>query len=683
MLVFGFHFSLLSSPSRAQLPVNPGRVIQQQLENATESNSDIVPDDDSYQQQMQQFTEHPMDLNVVGEEILKELLILTPLQIRQFLSYRQLLGKFISVYELQAIPLWDVATIEKILPFIKVGMNAEILPALSKRLKGGERRILVLTSRVIERSKGYLPVDSGVKNFYPGTPEKLFIRYTYTYKNLLQYGMLGKKDAGEQFLKGGQKQGFDFYSAHFFLRNLGLIRALAIGDYTVNLGQGLLQWQNLAFKKSAAVLNIKREGETLKPYNSAGETNFQRGIGISLAERKWAATGFFSYRRVDANKVTDSLQQMDFISSFQNSGYHRTAAEIAGKGSEGQLSFGAQFSYRFKMVHVGLNSVSYHFQLPIEKRADPYNKYAASGRQFSNYSLDHSFTLRNMHVFGELAIDRKLNPALIEGLLVSVSPNADLSLLYRNISPAYQSFYSSAFTANSSPVNEKGLYMGLSIRPNSSWQVDLYADHYQFPWLRYRVNAPSAGRDYLVAATYKYKKKLEISSRYRFENQAINYNPGTSSLSAVIPQFRQNWRAEFHYKVNSGLIIRARTEMVWFDRQGPSAEQGFLLYTELLHKPRLRPWSGNLGLVYFETDGYNSRVYAYQNDVLFSFSIPVLYGKGHGYYLNLQYVYSKKIRFWLRWSQTIYSGVDHIGTGLDEIAGNRKSELKLEATYGF
>ena len=677
--VIGFYFLFFTSPAGAQTPENPGRVIEQQMENATENNEDIVPEDDSYLQLLQHFTEHPMDINNAEEADLQELHILTPMQIQQFFSYRRIFGNFISIYELQALPLWDIGTLEKIRPFLSVSNEKELLATIKTRLAAGERQLLLRTDRVLERAKGYLPVDSTVKNFYPGSPQRVLIRYTYSYKNLLQYGILGEKDAGEQFLRGGQKQGFDFYSAHFFARDLGLIKAIAIGDYTVNLGQGLVQWQNLAFRKSSAVMNIKREGDILKPYHSAGEINFHRGFGISLAKKNWAATGFVSYRKIDANVVTDSARQQEMVSSFQSSGYHRTASEIADKGSERQLEFGGNISYRFKMLHLGLNAVSYRFKLPLVKSPEPYNKYAANGSKFSNYSIDHSFTLRNMHVFGEFALDNNFNKALIEGLLVSVSANTDLSLVYRNISPAYQSFYSSAFTVNSAPNNENGLYIGVSIRPEPSWQFDLYADHYQFPWLKYRVNGPSAGRDFLVQGTYKYGKKLEIIGRYRFENKTINYNSGQLVSAAVVSQSRQNLRTQVNYQVKKELIFRGRAEMVWFDRNGPSAEQGFLAFTELLYKPGLKAYSGNAGLSYFETEGYNSRIYAYQNDVLYGFSIPVLYGKGFNYYINLQYRVNKKIRVWARWSQTFYSGTNHIGSGLDEISGNHKTEFKLQA----
>src|SRR4029078_6715678 len=109
------------------------------------------------------------------------------------------------------------------------------------------------------------------------------------------------------FLRRKQKAGFDFYSAHFFARNISHIKSLALGDFIVNLGQGLTQWQGLAFKKSSDVLNIKRQGDVLRPYNSAGEIFFQRGAGITWQKKSIEATIFISYRKLDANFNPDTL----------------------------------------------------------------------------------------------------------------------------------------------------------------------------------------------------------------------------------------------------------------------------------------------------------------------------------------------------------------------------------------
>jgi hypothetical protein len=657
---------------------------EQQLENVTENNEDIETEDDSYLQEMIQYLKNPIELNYAGVAELNQLRILTPIQIRHFILYRSLVGKLIDVYELQAVPGWDINTIQKIRPYINVRIQVSAIDAVKRRLKNGDHSILFRASQVPERSKGYLLDSSTATNFYPGSPQKFLFRYKYVYRNLFQYGIVAEKDAGEQFFKGKQKQGFDFYSAHIFARKIGIIKALAIGDFTVNLGQGLTQWQSLAFKKSVDVINIKREGEVLRPYNSAGEINFHRGLGITLANRNWQLTVFGSYKNIDANFVADTSQnQDDFISSLQTSGYHRTKSETDDKSVQRQLAFGGNFSYQYRRLYLGINGIQYQFKLPLIKTSDPYNLYALSGKSFGNYSFDYSYTFKNLHVFGEAAFTSNFDKAFVNGLLISASLKVDLSLLYRNISKSYQSLYTYAFTENTYPTNEKGFYAGISIRPGNAWRIDAYADFYRFPWLRYRVDAPSTGSDYLVQLNYKPNKQLEIYTRFHAESKAINVNPTQLTTSPVIQQPKKNWRTQISYKLNTAVILRNRTELVWFDKKGVQEEQGFLIYFDFLYKPMLKPFSGSLRLQYFETDGYNSRLYAYENDVLYSFSIPVFYDKGYRYYANFNYDINKRLTLWIKWSQTLYKDKILIGSGLDEINGNRKSEIKLQAQYKF
>ena len=258
-----------------------------------------------------------------------------------------------------------------------------------------------------------------------------------------------------------------------------------------------------------------------------------------------------------------------------------------------------------------------------------------------------------------------------------------MSFVYRNISKGYQSLYTNAFTENTYPTNEKGLFSGITIKPIDAWRVDAYVDIYKFPWLKFRVNAPTTGSDYFVQLTYKPNKLLEIYTRFKTEKKSINYNPDNFTLSPVIPQPRQNWRTQFSYKLTPSFTIRSRTESVWFDKKGKAAERGFLLYADVLYSPALQPLKVNIRLQYFETDGYNSRLYAYENDVLYSFSIPVYYGKGYRYYLNVNYDLNRKLTLWARVAQYYYPNKNSIGSSLDQINKNHKTEIKLQALYKF
>lgn len=677
-LLFFASFLLLPLCPIAQVP---STTTEQQMEAVTENNEDNETQDDSFVQSLQQFLKSPVNLNTADAATLKELVVLTPLQIQNIISYRTLFGKFINIYELQAVPSLDIATIEKIRPFITINMNADLITSFGERLQDGTHSIVARVTGVIERSKGYLIDSSTANNYYPGSPQRYFFRYKYQFKNLLQFGVVADKDAGEEFFKGTQKHGFDFYSVHLFVRNIGIIKAIALGDFTVNMGQGLMQWQSLAFKKSVDVLNIKRQLPVLRPYNSAGEINFHRGIGITIAKKNVEVTGFVSYRNVDANFVTDTLNNEDFISSLQTSGLHRTKSETDDKGIQQQLAYGGNMAFNKKRLHLGMNIIQYNFKLPVTKAGDPYNLYALSGKKIGNQSIDYSYTFRNLHFFGEAAFDNKKNKAFVNGMLVSMSQSVDMSFLYRNISPGYQSLYTNAFTESTFPSNEKGFYTGISIRPAPQWRLDAYADFYKFPWLRYLMDAPTTGVDYLAQLTYKPNKQLEIYARYRTETKPKNDNPGEHVLSPVIPKQRQNFRWQINYKFDPELTFRNRLELVWYDRNGAGAENGFLCYADLLYKPMLKKYSGNMRLMYFETGGYDSRLYAYENDVLYSFSIPVFYDKGYRYYFNLNYDFSKKISCWFRLAQTIYKDKTSIGSGLDEIEGNKKTEIRLQVQY--
>jgi hypothetical protein len=667
----------------AQIPQVPTTTTEQQMEAITEGNEDTETQDDTFLQQLQQFLKTPINLNYTDAVQLKELGVLNPLQIESLLRYRNLFGNFINIYEIQAVPGWDVATIEKILPYISVKIKVDVVNTFGERMRDGSHQILGRISQVLEKSKGYLVDTARTNNYYPGSPQRFLVRYKYQYKNLLQYGIVADKDAGEQFLKGTQKQGFDFYSLHLFARNIGIIKSLAIGDFTVNMGQGLTQWQSLAFRKGPDVVNIKRQLAVLRPYNAAGEFNFHRGFGITLAKKNVEFTAFVSYKKVDANMVVDTLNYEDYISSIQTSGLHRTKSEMADKGAQRQLAYGGNIAFNKGSLHVGVNAIQYQFQLPINKSAEPYNLYAPAGKKLGNQSIDYSYTYKNFHFFGEAAVDNKLNKAFVNGLIISVDPTVDMSFLYRNIGEKYQSLYSNAFTESTSPTNERGLFSGISIRPNNYWRIDAYVDVYKFPWLRYLVDAPSVGVDYFSQITYKPNKQLEMYARYKWESKAKNFNPDGLIISPVLPKPRQNFRAQINYKIDAVITFRNRIEMSWFDKNGGGAQNGFLAYTDILYKPMMKRYSGNIRLQYFETDGYDSRLYAYENDVLYSFSIPVFYDKGYRYYVNVNYDVNKKMTVWLRWAQTIFKNKATIGSGLDEITGNKRTEVKLQVLYSF
>lgn len=669
--------------AQTETPVNNST--EQQIEDLTSANDDTETEDDVWFQLLEDLRKNPININYADEAELKQIKFLTSLQISSLITYRKLLGNLISVYELQAVPNWDIETIKKALPFITVSTNVRFAKSLKERLRGGENSLVARLSQTLEQARGFKDSTSS-GNFYPGSPQRLFLRYRYSYKNLLQYGFTAEKDPGEQLFKGNQKAGFDFYSFHFFARNIGKIKAIALGDFTVNMGQGLIQWQGLAFRKSAEALMVKRTSSVLRPYNSAGEFNFFRGGGLTMQLGKSTeVTLFGSYRNRDANLAVDtSLFFDDFLAtSLQTSGLHRTKSEIADKNALQQIAYGGNITIRKKRWHLGLNGVAFNYNKPLQRADDAYNNFAIGGKQWFNASMDYSYTYKSLHYFGEAAISKNGGYAFLDGIMLSIDPKIDISMVYRNISKKYQATNANAFTEGTFPTNESGLYTGLTLRPMYGIKIDAYADFYSFPFLRYRVDAPSRGQDYLFQLSYKPNKVVDAYIRFRNETKAQNISGSELPTRPVLGLNRKNFRTHIGYKINSTFTIRQRVELSWFDGRGSQKSNGFSIYTDLTYKPMLKPLAVNMRLQYFDIDDYNSRIYAYENDVLYSFSIPLFYDKGYRYYTNINYDISKKLTLWLRWAQTIYINRNPIGSGLDEINGNKRSDFRVQLRWMF
>lgn len=667
-------FLFTSMAAAQEIPISS----EQQLENQADTEQGET-EDDTWLQDLELFRKNPVNVNMADADELRQLRVISDLQIANLISYRTVLGKLQSIYELQSVPSWDVATIKKVLPFITVASAISVRDDLLNRFAEGEHSLMLRMSQVLERSKGFDPSTSGTK--YLGSPQRFFFRYRYTYKNLLQYGVTADKDAGEQFFRGIQKHGFDFYSFHLFVRKAGIMQAIALGDYTVNLGQGLIHWQSLAFKKSVDVMGVKRQSAVLRPYTSSGEFYFHRGAGITIRKGKVESTAFISFRKLSANYVADTVNNEEYISSFLNSGYHRTESETADKNRISQWATGGNISYKGRNYHIGANGVYYQFSLPVQKRDEPYNLYAINGSSWYNASMDYSFTFRNFHFFGEAAIAKNNEKAMVNGLLISVDSKIDLSVVHRSIGAGYQAVNGNAFTENTYPTNERGIYTGISIRPFSGWKIDAYCDFFKFPWLKYLVDAPSEGYDYMAQLTYSPNKQTELYTRFRSESKEANQPANSSVTNYLVSLPRKNWRTQVSFKLNNGITLRNRAEILWYDKKGANAENGFLIFQDVIYKPLMSSFSAGIRLQYFDTDGYNSRIYAYENDVPYSYSIPSFFGRGFRYYLNAGYDISDKTSIWVRLARTGYKSEVTVGSGLDEIPYNHKTDFRIQIRY--
>ena len=231
--------------------------------------------------------------------------------------------KLISIFELQAIPSFDLNTIYNILPFVKVTGDIEDFHVpLGKLLIKGQHQIFLRYTQQFPHKKGFTDKESA--SHFEGDPTKLYLRYKYNYSNKLSYGITAEKDAGEEFFKGNNKQGFDFYSGHLFFKTNTIFKKVALGDYQLKLGQGLLIWTGFGTGKSSFTMNVKKTGSSIKPYTSVDEYRFFRGATTEIEVGNLSITPFVSIKQVDANvSFSDSTEREIETLSLQTFGLHR------------------------------------------------------------------------------------------------------------------------------------------------------------------------------------------------------------------------------------------------------------------------------------------------------------------------------------------------------------------------
>ncbi|MEO6914346.1 MAG: helix-hairpin-helix domain-containing protein [Chitinophagaceae bacterium] len=617
------------------------------------------------------YLRHPLNVNTADEEDLRGLVFLNDEQIRNFMIYRKLFGFFINKYELQAIPGWDLATIEKIFPFVLIGSSGRGNTRLTDLFSKGDQTILYRMGRSLNTLPDFDPDSSGKAKFQ-GSRDHIYLRYKYNYQNRLEWQWLGDKDAGEQFFSGQNRYGFDFNSFHVSLKNAGIIKLLVVGDYTVTMAQGLIQWQGIALGKSADITSVKRSAQVIRPYTSSGETEFFRGVGVTLKRKNWEASFFLSRRAISAHIVIDSINDPGHITSILPGGYHRTGTERAQKNNVKQFSTGGAIVYNSKNTLFSINAITHHLSIPIEKDPLPYNIYAIKGSDFTNISVEFSRTIRNLHLFGEVAIDKRLHSCYLSGAMISLASNFDISFVGRVMNKAYQALYASAFSENDLPANERGFYTGISLRPATGVTLQAYTDFFFFPWLKYRVNSPSYGKEFAVLIKYLPDKKTELSCRFKSGNKPQNFDE-TTPISNVIGKTRQGLQLQGVFLINKSVTLKNRLESSLFKEPGSPSATGFLFFSDLSYKAVRAPWSVNLRMQYFEADSYDARIYAYENVMSYSFGFPAYYKKGFRGYLNYYMdlggliisnrSLTQKVGFWFRVASTYYPRAAGSGQG--------------------
>jgi hypothetical protein len=650
------------------------------IEQILESIAPQLSEDHDYSEiaeRLNHYKRSPLNINLASKEQLQELFFISPVQIKSIINHREENGLYLDILELQSVHALDIQTIRWLMNFIVVLPPGELeFTSFKKLLMKAEHEVMFRIGQVLEKQSGFSSSSLIDDGSYLGSAMRIFTRYRYNYSNVLFASLNMEKDAGEPFLIGKGGRGFDFYSANISYRGNGIIKKLIAGDYALQFGQGLSMWAGAGFGKGANLSTIAKQDVGLRPYSSVNESLFMRGIAGTIRLKAISFTPFYSGRRIDAGMAESGLE----VSTMQVSGLHRSRAEILIKNALSQRVYGANAQYNSEDLNAGITAYRTRFSIPFSEGKSLYQKYNFKGTILDNISMNYSYTFRNSYFFGEAAHSLNSGFAVLNGFLSSIAAPVSLVMLYRNYEKNFHSFFNQGFAEASNAVNERGFYSGLAIKFNRQLEFYTYSDFFRFPWLKFRVDGPSSGYELFGQITYTPGKLLKLIGRFRQQISEENTADSATGLDIVD---KQDLRVELTYKISDDFTIRNRAVIVRYRKGNLDPEFGFLTFQDIIYDPMGSKISGNLRCAFFETSGFNTRIYSYENDVLYSYSVPAYQGKGVRFYINCRYTISRRTDLWLRYALSSYTNQETIGSGGDLINGNKRTDIRMQLRFKF
>lgn len=635
-----------------------------------------------------EFYQHPIDLNKASREDLELLYILTDTQLDCFFEHLEKNGALVSIYELQAIPEFDLPTIYQLIPFVQV---QETYPRHFRGLMGpssaNQRQSYWLGcyERMLETKQGYRPNQKTGIVPYVGSPDKVVTRLKCRHPQGFGWGLSARKYAGEAFTwdPTTARYGFDVWSAYFLMENKSKLKTLVLGDYQVGYGQGLVVSSGFNMDKSSETIPIMRTNNLgIKPHTSAATYGF-RGVAATLQWKPVEVTTYYAYTDLDG-KVLEGA----YVRRVQRNMYHRTETDIDKKGQVNEQLIGSTIVYHSKGqgAELGLNTLYSQYSIPIQPSPNSKNPWSFCGQDNFNLGLFYRYLWQNINFFGEGAISKSGGKAVLAGLVASLSARTDVSLLLRHYAKDFHNLYGDAFRANSSNSNERGIYLGLKLQPTKKLTLYAYYDYFRFPEPITTISEPSSGYDWLAKATYQLNRPtlLLFQRKEVAKPRSVSQTQGsTRGETAKLVATGKNSKYKAQLKHTIGSTIGLNSEVQWGNSKLLNqTTRGYTLVQSAAYKIT-RKLSITGQVAWFDTD-YTNRFFFYEKDVLYSRPMPSPYHKkGMKYYILLCYKPTPSWRLDLKYVFTWYKDETSMGSGREEVEGNIKNEVKLQAVFKF
>jgi Helix-hairpin-helix motif len=619
------------------------------LELLLENNPDDDAERSSTLDALEFYRSNPIDINTATFQELTEVPFLPSIVAGKIIGLRDSLGS-LSIVDLRAIPELDGQTMALVSQFFTFGKDTRG-PTSSADSPGSSR--ISFRSRVtsdLQLRKAFRQGD------YFGNRFREYDRLEFISARA-GGGILYDKDAGEKFSDG-------FVSGYIGFDDVGILKKLVIGNYTLNAGEGLtISGFRSSSKGGDALLQIKSTGRTIVPHLSTDEFHYFHGVAATADFYPLALTVFLSKKKTDA-----TVDSSNTARSFYTSGLFRSGTELEKRDVVEETAAGVVANIRVGRMHrIGAAILRSQY----DKNIGTQSSHNSQGSDLSVIGANANFVFDSFSAFGEVAGNSWESRSAAVGFIYQVSRRLSVASQMRSYANAYANSFAYGFGEQNGTVNgENGRYFGLEYRPSNGVKISLCSDEFTLPEIgKFTVT----GSEYVVRYEHTITKSLSAFVQYK-EKSKVQENSlldEDHELERIVQaRHQESIRASMTYTINKWMELSQRIE---WTRVGYSVsrtnEQGMLMFAELtwsFPSPRL---FGNTRFAIYETHSYDSRLYEFEGDVRGGYSFPALYGRGIRWYVVFGCKVLAQAEISFKYSETLKSGAATLGSGDSEISG--------------
>jgi hypothetical protein len=473
----------------------------------------------------------------------------------------------------------------------------------------------------------------------------------YEIRNLLPFVKVDS--LGVEKFRGSGVQKLYFREVFHYAKHEMTLRVDArnIEDYIGDPVYGKLRYRfNYQNRVQAGVTVLRRQGDEairqegdrwdyggyiqlkdIGPMKTIVAGNYQANFGYGLVVGSPFKRGKSAY--IQSTSTTDEgLKKFSSVGDSYNyfHGVGATArikwADVSAfyslredKDEAWQHVVGVNATARWKKLKVGVTGVE-----TIGLLGDEVIRQKGRGAMGANVRYNWG----KVDIWGEVAASHteQWGWGTIMGL--KVNPITDLNLLaiYRYYSPEYENIYANALCSTTRIRDEHGGYLGVEYNRLRNWQLSVFGDVWK------------TGYETMVQADFFSPKDFQMHLRLRAKrkNEIDTYSARWNGVWEL-----GQWKLKTQVDAN----------MVYANEQW---SYGCSVFQDVEYRFTQVPIVLQFRAQAFDARAWNNRVYIYENDVLYAYAIPFVYGVGGRFWLNARYKINDTFALYLRVSETVY-----------------------------